>query len=120
MKNRVLKFGLGGGLAAIFGGMVWGGLDDTQVCQATAKPGEYVVYNHRSGKTLVTMTAVPQQGEKNPMGPAIVSRGFARASFADILSVEPGNGYCALHLNDAAFRTRETRIFPLLSGIKGP
>ncbi len=121
MKNRGLKLGIGGGLATIFGGIVWAGwIADTQVCQATSTPDEYVVFSTRTQRTLVTMKVIPQEGEKNPMGSAIVSRGFERPSPADILSVEKDKGYCALHLNDAPFQNRKTLIFPLLLGIKAP
>jgi hypothetical protein len=121
MKNRVLKLGLGGGLATVFGGIVWGGfIADTEVCQQSATPGEYVVYSARTRQTIATMKVTPQEGQPNPMGSAIVNRAYARPSPADILSVEINQGFCALYLNDAPAQNRETRIFPLLLGIKGP
>ncbi len=121
MKNRALKLGLGGGLVTVFGGIVWAAfIADTEVCQLGDSPNDYVVYTTRTKQTLVTMTVIPQEGQKNPMGSAVVNPAYARPSPADILFVENDQGFCALHLNDAPARNRETRIFPLLLGIKGP
>ena len=121
MKNRALKLGLGGGLVTVFGGIVWGGfVADTEVCQQAATPETYVVYTTRTNQTLVTMKIIAQEGQKNPMGSAVVNRAYARPSSADILSIEKDQGFCALHLNDGPGQNRETRIFPLLLGIKAP
>lgn len=121
MKNRALKLGLGGGLVAVFGSVVWAAfIADTEVCQQGDSPNEYVVYTARTRQTLATMKVSPQEGQKNPMGSAVVTRTYARPSPSDILSVEKDQGFCALHLNDAPGQNRETRIFPLLLGVKGP